>query len=217
MTVRFEETRKQVIEAGISMLETKLVVGTWGNISARVPGEDYIAITPSGVDYDTITPEGIVILDMDGNVVDGTMKPSIEYNLHLEVYRNRKDVNAVVHTHSTYCTAMAIARKPIPAAAEDLVQIVGGDVRVSEYYLPGSKELAKAAVKAMEGRNAVILANHGSLAAGKDLKETMKIAGVVEKSAQATILAQAMGGVVELSQEDIDFMREFYLNKYGQR
>jgi L-ribulose-5-phosphate 4-epimerase len=217
MAVRFEDTRKQVIEAGVKMLESKLVVGTWGNISARVPGEEYIAITPSGVDYDTITPEGIVILDMDGNVVDGTMKPSIEYNLHLEVYRNRKDVNAVVHTHSTYCTAMAIARKPIPGAAEDLVQIVGGDVRVSEYFLPGSKELAKAAVKAMEGRNAVILANHGCLAAGMNMKETMKIAGVLEKSAQATIFAQIMGGVVELSQEDIDFMREFYLNKYGQR
>ena len=217
MTVRFEESRKQVIEAGVKMLETKLVVGTWGNISVRVPGEDYIAITPSGVDYDTITPEGIVILDMDGNVVDGTMKPSIEFNLHLEIYRNREDVNAVVHTHSTYCTAMAIARKPIPGAAEDLVQIVGGDVRVSEYFLPGSMELAKAAVKAMEGRNAVLLANHGCLAAGRDLKETMKIAGVLEKSAQATIFAQIMGGVVELSQEDINFMREFYLNKYGQR
>lgn len=217
MTVRFEETRKQVIDAGISMLDSKMVVGTWGNISARVIGENYIAITPSGVDYDNITPEGIVILDMDGNVVDGNMKPSIEFNLHLEVYRTRDDVNAVVHTHSTYCTALAIARKPIPAAAEDLVQIVGGDVRVSEYFLPGSVELAKAAVKALEGRNAVLLANHGCLVAGRDLKESMKIAGVLEKSAQATILAQIMGGVVELSREDIDFMREFYLNKYGQK
>lgn len=217
MTVRFEEVRKQVINAGMEMLQSNLVVGTWGNISSRVPGEDYIAITPSGVDYDTITPEGVVILDMEGNVVDGDLKPSIEYPLHLGVYRNRKDVNAVVHTHSPYCTAMAIARKPIPAAAEDLVQIVGGGVRVSEYFLPGSVELAEAAVKALEGRNAVLLANHGCLAAGKDLKETMKIAGVVEKSAQATIFAHVLGGTVELSQYDIDFMRDFYLNKYGQR
>lgn len=217
MAVKFEQVRKEVINAGIKMLESNLVVGTWGNISARVPGENYIAITPSGVDYDTITPEGIVILDMEGNRVDGDMKPSIEYNLHLAVYRDRKDVNAVVHTHSTYCTAMAIARKPIPGAAEDLVQIVGGDVRVSEYVLPGSKELGEKVVKALEGRNACILANHGCLGAGKDLKETLKIVNVVEKSAMATVFAQMMGGVVELEQKDIDFMRDFYLNKYGQK
>lgn len=217
MTVKYEEIRQQVIDAGIKMLQTQLVVGTWGNISARVPGEDYIAITPSGVDYDTITPEGIVILDMDGSVVDGDKKPSIEYNLHLAVYKSRKDVNSVVHTHSTYCTAMAIARKPIPGAAEDMVQIVGGDVRVSNYALPGSKELAEEVVKALGDRSAVLLANHGCLGAGRDLKEAMKIVGVVEKSAKATIFAQIMGGVVELSQGDIDFMRDFYLNKYGQR
>jgi len=217
VAVRYEEIRQQVIDAGIQMLNSSMVVGTWGNISARVPGENYIAITPSGVDYDTITPGDIVILDMDGNIVDGNKKPSIEYNLHIAIYKNRDDVNAVVHTHSTYCTAFAIARKSIPGSAEDLVQIVGGDVKVTEYVLPGTKELGEAAVKALEGRNAVILANHGCLGAGKDLKETLKIVSVVEKSAKATIFANILGGVVELSQEDIDFMRDFYLNHYGQK
>ena len=217
MTVKYEEIRKQVIEAGLAMMRTKMVVGTWGNISARVPNEDYIAITPSGVDYDTIDIAGIVIMDMEGNIVDGRLKPSIEWHLHLAVYKNRADINAVVHTHSTCCTAMAIARKPIPAAAEDLVQIVGGDVRVSEYFLPGTVELANSAVKALENRNGVILANHGCLAAGKNLKETLKIAEVMEKSARATIYANILGGVVELDQSDVDIMRNFYLNAYGQR
>lgn len=217
MHIKFHKIRDEVINTGIEMLKSQLVVGTWGNISARIPEENYIAITPSGVDYDTITPEGIVIMDMDGNIIGGDKKPSIEYNLHLAVYNSREDVNAIVHTHSTYCTSMAIARKPIPAAAEDLVQIVGGDVRVSEYKLPGSKELGEEAVKALENRNACILANHGCLAAGKDLREALKIAFVVEKSAKATVYAQILGGVVELDQEDIDFMRDFYLNKYGQR
>lgn len=216
-TVKYENVRKQIIEAGVEMAKTRLVLGTWGNISVRVPGEACFAITPSGVDYNDIKAEGVAIMDMEGKVIDGNMKPSIEWPMHLEVYKNRKDVNAVVHTHSTYCTAMAIARKPIPAAAEDMVQIVGGDVRVSRYFLPGSPELGKAAVEALEGRNAVILANHGCLAAGKDLKETMKIAQIVEKSAQATIFAQIMGGVVELNQKEIDTMRDFYLNQYGQR
>ena len=110
---------------------------------------------------------------------------------------------------------MAMARKRIPAAVEDLVQIVGGDVRVSEYFLPGTKELGQAAVKALEGRNAVILANHGCLGAGPDLNETFKIVCVVEKAAKATIFAQILGGAVELEEDDIDFMRDFYLNKYG--
>jgi L-fuculose-phosphate aldolase len=215
--MKFEDIRRKVIETGLKMLNMKLVVGTWGNISARIPGEDLIAITPSGVDYERISPNDIVLLDMKGKVIDGHLKPSIEWPLHVAVYNNRYDVNAVVHTHSTFCTAMAMARKRIPAAVEDLVQIVGGDVRVSEYFLPGTKELGQAAVKALEGRNAVILANHGCLGAGPDLNETFKIVCVVEKAAKATIFAQVLGGVVELEQDDIDFMRDFYLNKYGQR
>lgn len=216
-TNNYENIRKQIIEAGMEMAKTKLVLGTWGNISARVPGEDCFAITPSGVDYNYIKADGIIIMDMEGRTVAGNMKPSIEWPMHLEIYKSRKDVNAVVHTHSAYCTAMAIARKPIPAAAEDMIQIVGGNVRVSKYFLPGTNELGKAAVEALKGRNAVILANHGCLAAGKDLKEAMKIAQIVEKSAKATIFAQVLGGAVELNQKEIDIMRDFYLNKYGQR
>lgn len=217
MIIKFEKVRQEVIDAGLEMLKSQLVVGTWGNISARVPGEDCIAITPSGVDYDTITTDGIVILDMDGNIIDGNKKPSIEYNLHLAVYKAREDVDAIVHTHSSYCTSMAIARKPIPAAAEDLVQIVGGDVRVTDYVLPGSKELGDEAVKALKDRNACILANHGCLAVAGNLKEALKTAFIVEKSAKATIFANIIGGVVELGQGDIDFMRDFYVNKYGQK
>lgn len=216
MRINHEQIREEIVQIGKEMLNSSLVVGTWGNISARVPGENYIAITPSGVDYNCIGANGIVVMDMEGNIIEGYMKPSIEFGLHLAIYNNRNDVNAIVHTHSTYCTAMAIARKPIPGACEDLVQIVGGDVRVSTYALPGTLELGDNTVEALKDRNAVILANHGCLGAGKNLKETLKIVNVVEKSAKATIFAQLMGGVVELSKEDIHIMRDFYLNKYGQ-
>lgn len=218
MEIKFEKVRREVMEMGIKMSSSHLVIGTWGNISSRVyEDRSLMAITPSGMDYDNISPEDIVIMDFEGNIIDGKRKPSIEFGLHSAIYKAREDVNAIVHTHSEYCTAMAIARKGIPGAAEDLVQIVGGDVRVSEYRLPGSKELGEAAVKALEGRNAVILANHGCLTAARDLKEAFKAAGVVEKSAKATLFAKLIGGAVELSKEDIDFMRDFYLNKYGQR
>ncbi|MBM7561635.1 class II aldolase/adducin family protein [Fusibacter tunisiensis] len=217
MSLKHQIARKEIIEAGRQILESALVIGTWGNISVRVPEDELIAITPSGVDYNRLIPENIPIMDFEGNLIDGNMTPSIELAMHLEIYKNRPDINAIVHTHSTYCTAMAIARQPIPAACEDLIQIVGGAVRVAEYKLPGTLELGKAAVLALEDRNAVLLANHGLLAAGKDLKETLKIAHICEKSAHATLLAANIGGAVSLSKEDCAIMRDFYLNKYGQR
>lgn len=217
MSLKHQIARKEIIDAGQQIVKSALVIGTWGNISVRVADDELIAITPSGVDYDKLIPENIPILDFEGNLIDGNMKPSIELAMHLEIYKNRPDINAIVHTHSTYCTAMAIARKPIPASCEDLIQIVGGNVRVSEYKLPGTLELGEAAVEALVDRNAVLLANHGLLAAGKDLKETMKIAYICEKSAHATLLAANIGGAVELSKEDCDIMRDFYVNKYGQR
>lgn len=217
MSLKHQIARKEIIDAGNQMISSALVIGTWGNISIRITGEDLIAITPTGVDYDKLISDNIPIIDFEGNLIDGNMKPSIELPMHLEIYKKRPDIGAIVHTHSTYCTAMAIARKPIPASCEDLIQIVGGNVRVSEYRLPGTDDLGKVAVEALEGRNAVLLANHGLLAAGKNLKETIKIAFICEKSAHATLLAANIGGAIELSREECDIMRDFYLNKYGQR
>ena len=211
------ETQKKVVEKGIQILSSNLTVGTWGNISSRVPKKDYIAITPSGMSYDQLLPKDIVILDLEGNIISGAHKPSTEVPLHLEIYNARNDVQAIVHTHSAYATAMAVARKGIPGAVEDLVQIVGGNVRVNDYALPGTKQLGINTVKAMEGRNAVLLANHGMLGVGRDLEEALRVCQVVEKAAKITILAQLIGGVVELTQDDIDGMRDYYLYSYGQR
>lgn len=211
------ETCKNVVEKGREMLATNLTVGTWGNVSCRVPGEACIAITPSGMRYDHLVPEDIVVLDLRGNIISGARRPSIEVPLHLAIYNARADVLAIIHTHSVYATAMAVARREIPAAAEDLVQIVGGNVRVNEYALPGTEKLGINTVKALEGRNAVLLANHGLVGVGRNLEEAFKVCQVVEKSAQITLLAQLMGGAVELAQGDIDRMRDFYLQGYGQK
>lgn len=215
--IPYLEMRQQIVNMGNKISSTGLVMGTWGNISLRIPGESLMAISPSGVNYETIQAQNVPVLDFEGHIISGDMVPSIEWHMHLEIYKARPDVNAIIHTHSTYCTAMAIARKGIPGACEDMVQIVGGDVRVAEYVLPGTLDLGLAAVKGMTDRNAVLLANHGLIGAGPTLDETYKIVCVVEKSAQATIMATIMGGVVPLSQEDIDAMRSFYLNQYGQR
>lgn len=217
MTKR-EEAKRAVVETGQRILTSGLVVGTWGNVSARVPGEpELVAITPSGMDYMALTEEDIVLLDLSGNLVEGRRKPSIEVPLHLAVYQARPEVNGVVHVHSVYATAWAAARQPVPGALEDLVQIVGGEVRVSRYALPGTRELAQYAVEALENRMAALLANHGLIALGRDLPEALKTCQVVEKAAQALLYAKLLGGWVELSRQDIAAMREFFLHSYGQR
>jgi len=212
----FEEIRNDIASLGREIASSGFNLGTWGNISARIDNSKF-AITPSGITYETMTAEDIIVIDIEGNIIDGRKKPSIELPLHTNIYKAKQDVKAIIHTHSVYCTAFAIARKPIPATCEDMIQIVGGQVDVAKYFLPGSKELAKSAVKALGNKSACLMANHGLIAVADNLNEAYKIAQIVEKSAQAVIYANSLGGAVELSQSDIDFMRDFYLNEYGQR
>jgi L-fuculose-phosphate aldolase len=209
--------RMKIVEIGKEILRSNLTIGTWGNISCRVPNEECFIITPSGMNYETLDADDVVVLDYNGTVLSGNRKPSIELPLHLAVYKAREDVQAIIHTHSPYASAMAVARKDIPATVEDLVQIVGGNVRVNEYALPGTHQLGINTLNALEGRNAVLLANHGALGVGRDLDEALRVCQIVEKSAKINIFAQLMGGAVELSNQDIEEMRNFYLNSYGQR
>lgn len=212
----FEEIRNSIANLGREIASSGFNLGTWGNISARID-ENKFAITPSGIPYGTITAEDIVIINLAGRIIDGNKKPSIELPLHTEIYKAKQDVKAIIHTHSVFCTAFAIARKPIPATCEDMIQIVGGRVEVAEYFLPGSKELAQSAVTALGNRSSCLMANHGLITVADNLDEAYKIAQIVEKSAQSVIYANFLGGAVELSRTDIDLMRDFYLNKYGQR
>ncbi len=214
--MNYKSYAEKIVSSAQTIAKSGLVRGTWGNLSIRTK-ENLIAITPSGVNYFTMQPNDIVFTDINGEIVFGDLKPSIELNLHLEIYKKRPDVNGIVHTHSDYCTAFAIARKPIPASAEDLIQIVGGSVDVAEYALPGTLDLAKNTVKALGNKNAVLMANHGLVAAAKDIDEALKIAFIVEKSAKATIMAKILGGAVELEQNYQKAMRDFYINDYGQK
>ncbi|NQT64613.1 MAG: class II aldolase/adducin family protein, partial [FCB group bacterium] len=120
----FEEIRNDIAILGKEIAASGFNLGTWGNISARID-EDHFAITPSGIAYETITAADIVVIDLAGKIIDGSKKPSIELPLHSMIYKAKKNVNAIVHTHSVCCTAFAIARKPIPAVCEDMIQIVG--------------------------------------------------------------------------------------------
>jgi L-fuculose-phosphate aldolase len=214
--MELEDIKKEVLETAIKMSKMGLAAGTWGNISARVD-KHYMIITPSGMGYDTLKPEDMILANIHDLSYEGKLKPSVEFPLHAEIYKARPEINAVIHTHSINASSIAAARKDIPPILDDMVQIVGGSIRITEYALPGSKQMAKNAVKKLENRNATILANHGPVCLGRNLNEALITSQIVEKTAKVFIDTQALGGPVCLTNEDVDLMRKFYLEKYGQK
>jgi len=212
-----ENYKKIIIETGIELYKKNLTIGTWGNISALDPETGLIYIKPSAMDYNEINLEDIIVVNREGEVIEGVRKPSIETPMHLAVYNNREDVGAVVHYHSIYSSVLAVTGLSLPGICEDFVQIVGDKVICSKYALPGSKELAINAVVGLGNRNAVFLTNHGTLCVGKDMKEAMKVSYVVEKTAQIYILSKNVGKCKIISEEDIKKMQDFAKNVYGKQ
>ena len=205
----------EVCNTAKAMADGGLVAGTWGNISARID-EDYMVITPSGMDYSRLFPDQMVIVNMNTLEYEGNLKPSIEAVVHSAIYKARPEFNGIVHTHSNYALTVATAGKDIPPICDDQVQILGGDVKLSEYTMPGTPEMAAAVVKAMEGRAGALIANHGAITAGRTLKEAFVATNVLEKTAMIYIMCQSIGGPTIIPQKDIDFFHDFFMNKYGQ-
>jgi L-ribulose-5-phosphate 4-epimerase len=210
------DLKAAIIQTGQRLIKHGLVAGTWGNVSSRSDDSNRIAITPSGQPYDSLTPADIVIVDPQGNLLEG-INPSSELILHLAIYRARPDVRAIVHTHSLYATACAVAGEAIPPCLEEFVQAVGGSVNVAQYALPGTLELAANAVSSLEDRSAVLLSNHGAVACGPSLHEALLVAQLVEKAAQIHVISRQLGSVRPLDEADVQQMRRFYLEKYMQR
>ena len=207
----------EICQTGRLLVEKKLVAGTWGNISARVDATQF-SITPSGHPYETLVDADICCVSIDEGVqTAGRLIPSSEMPLHRAIYQSRPDVRAIVHTHSLYASACAVAGKEIPPVIEDIVQLVGGAIAVADYALPGTEELAYAAVRALADKQAVLLANHGAVACGETLAEAVMIAEVLEKAAHIYILAEQLGGARLLSAPDVQIMRSFYLTSYRNR
>jgi len=214
--MELEDIKREVLETSIKMSKMGFAAGTWGNISARVD-QDRMIITPSGMSYNVLKPENMVLANIHDLSYEGKLKPSIEFPLHAEIYKARPEINAVMHTHSINACTIAAARKDIPPILDDMVQIIGGSIRITEYALPGSEQMVKNAVKKLENRNATILANHGPVCLGRNLDEALITSQIVEKAAKVFIDTQAFGGPVCLTNEDVDLMRKFYLEKYGQK
>jgi L-fuculose-phosphate aldolase len=192
------EERKQVLEAARKMFHLGLVVGTSGNVSLRLPPEDgreLLAITPSSRHYDRLTVDDIPVIDFDGEPVAGSLPPSMEAMLHIGIYQARKDINAIIHSHSVFASAMSVAGLDIPAIMDDQVAFIGGEIKLAEPAPSGSKKLVVNTVAALGDKNAVLLANHGVVAVGRTMTEALTTCQLVEKTAQVYYLALSLGKV----------------------
>jgi L-fuculose-phosphate aldolase len=210
-----EQERNQVVEYCKMLITHGLTTGTGGNISIFNRSRGLFAISPSGLDYFATTPEDVVVLDLDGKVVDGCRKPSSEHSLHRIFYTDRDDIDAVVHTHSTYSTVLATLREGLPASSY-LVAFAGVDVRCGEYASYGTPELAKKTFDAMIGRRAALMANHGLIAGGPGIEKAFNIAEQIEQCAKVYVIARSIGTPVILPEEEMKKMIYSFDNCYGQ-
>ncbi|MBS4025185.1 MAG: class II aldolase/adducin family protein [Clostridia bacterium] len=208
--------REKIVQYGRNLLANQLVVGTWGNISCKTADETII-ITPSGVDYNRLKPEDLLEVTAAGKILTGNLKPSSELLMHVAIYQGRKDIQAVIHTHSIYSTCCGVLRQPIPPLVEDIAMVIGGTIEVAEYFLAGTEELGQAAVRALGQKNAVLLANHGVVGVGPNLKEALKAALLTEKAAQVYLTTIQAGKPYLLSEKDVAILHNTYLTSYGQK
>jgi len=215
----WESEKRQVIEAAQEMERKGLAVGTAGNISMRLKdpgGRDLLAITPSGRYYDSLKVDDIVVVDFAGQKVEGELKASIETIMHIEVYKAREKVNAIVHAHPVFCSVIAIAGMDIPPLIDEQVIYIGGEIKVARYAFPGTPELAKSVVSALGPRNVVILANHGALSVGRDMREALTICELAEEMAKIYVSALSIGKVNTLPAEAIELEKAFFAATYGE-
>ncbi|ACA59184.1 class II aldolase/adducin family protein [Candidatus Desulforudis audaxviator] len=217
MSLAADKAKEKLVRLGQKVAEAGLVIGTWGNLSYRVAKDNVVVITPSGLDYHRMSTRDMVVIGMDGRVVEGDRKPSTELALHLAVYRTRPDVQCVIHTHSPYAGAMAVNRMPIPPILEDAVAMIRGSVPVTEYAVSGSRRLAELAAQALGRVNAVLLANHGVVGVGRTPEDAFQVCQQVERAAQVYILARAIGTPVALTDQEVARLLEYYTKEYGQK
>lgn len=198
--MKYPDERAAVAAMGREMEDRGLTIGTSGNVSARVP--DGAIITPSSLPYAQMRGEDMVLLDLEGAVLEGERVPSVEHKVHLACYRARADAGAVIHCHPTWSSAFAAARVPLPTFLDEFGVYVGDGVRVAEYAISGTDEIAQNLVVALgETSNAAFLASHGLVALGRDLGEAMLVAREVERAAQVYLAARVLGGPVDLPDE----------------
>jgi L-ribulose-5-phosphate 4-epimerase len=211
-----EALKEEVCEQNHELPKSGLVVGSGGNVSGRDRETGLVVIKPSGVKFAKLTPETLVVVDLEGNIVEGSMKPSVDTGIHLYIYKHRPDVFGIAHTHSPYATSFAARGERIPAVLTPITHILGRDVPCSEYATPGEVDTGRAIVEAAAGGMAALVKAHGVFTMGKSATEATSVAMYLEEAAKTTHLAILRGPVEELPQEEIERCYHWFRDNYGQ-
>ena len=213
MTTDDLDLKRELIQICHRLVALGYLIGTYGNVSARVPGG--LIVTPSRVDYADLTPEDMVTVSDEGVILAGTRLPSSELEVHRQIYLRRPDVNAVLHTHSLHATALSCCHDTIPVIVEEQSQVVGGEIHCTRYIPAGRhEELGEETARALGTSNAVLLANHGVVNCGRSLEEALFTSIVVERIAQMRLLT-GPDAVVPIPPEHVASERDRFLHRYG--
>ena len=211
------ELRVEVARYARKMYESGLVRATQGNLSARDLASGLICITPSGADYQLLGAEDIVVVNEQGEVVEGKWHPSVETPLHTLMLRRRRDIHCVMHTHSLYTNAFGVVYQPIPMILAESASCLGGDVPIMPYHKSGTLEFAELVAEALGDGPAIVWGNHGALVVGPTLALTFSIAHALEDTARVYVIAKQLGEPVALSSEEVATLRRSWGTSYRQK
>jgi len=211
-----EQLKEELVELHLELPKNNLVVWTSGNVSVRDPGTGYVVIKPSGVKFQNLRPEQMVVVNLDGVIIEGDLKASSDTGSHLYIYRHRPDVNGVVHTHSSYATAFAALGKPIPAVLTAIADEFSGPIPCGGFALIGGEEIGRQVVEHIGHSPACLLKNHGVFTVGPTGEKALQAAVMVEDVARTVWIALQMGTPDEISSDDIARLHHRYTHVYGQ-
>ncbi len=214
--MRLEALREELVRLHAELPRHGLVVWTGGNVSARDPETGLVAIKPSGVRYEDLSAEGMIVLDLDGRIVEGTLQPSSDTASHLYIYRHRPDVNGVVHTHSRYATAFAAVGRSIPVYLTAHADEFGGEIPCAGFALIGDEAIGAQVVEGIGRSPAILLKHHGVFTVGPTALAAVKAAVMVEDVAATVWAALQIGTPEVLPDEVVERLHDRYLTSYGQ-
>lgn len=210
----------EVLHASKTLFEEGLVKSTFGVVSERIPATDYIVITPSGFKKEKVLKENLIIVDLDGKIVSGSLRPSSETPMHVFIHKHIREANCVIHTHSPMATVFAILKRDIPCIASEQAFTFGGRIPiVKKYSYPGTTNIEEleSIVEALRISRAALLPRHGVIVYGETAEEALDNAVVVEDIATSAIFALLLGQPLEFTEEEIRYLQEFKRKRYGQK
>ncbi len=211
-----EKLRDEICRLNTELPRNNLVAWTSGNVSGRDPDSGLVVIKPSGVPYEKLSSENMVVVNLDGMVVEGKLKPSSDTFAHVYVYRHRPDVNGIVHTHSTFAAAWAAVGKPIPAVLTAICDEFGGPIPIGAYAKIGGDEIGQEILRSIGSCPAILMKNHGVFTIGRTPEAAVKAAVMVEDVARTVFYALQLGQPDEIPPEEVARAHRRYLEEYGQ-